>query len=167
MAAPFTRSARGRRRRVVDGLRPWRRAYMNQLKAQSFESNRVEHVLPGHADVLGAAASPAFAREQRMRALGQANQIRIERARLKSELATGHARIEDVLTHPPTFAATAKVSELLLAVPGIGPVRATRALTRCQIPHQKTTAGLSERQRVALIVLLRTGKPGFLTSNPS
>ena len=126
-----------------------------------------EHVLPGPTDAVGAAAAPAFAREQRMRALGRANQTRIERARLKNELASGHAHIEDVLTHPPTFAATAKVSELLLAVPGFGPVRATRALTRCQIPYQKTTAGLSERQRVALIVLLRTGKPGFLTSTPS
>lgn len=125
-----------------------------------------EHVLPGHTDAVGAVSSPAFVRQQRMRALGRANQIRVERARLKNELATGHAQIEDVLTRPPSFAATAKVSELLLAVPGFGPVRATRALTRCQIPYQKTTAGLSERQRVALIALLRSRKPAFLTPTP-
>ena len=59
----------------------------------------------------------------------------------------------------PEFAATARVCDLLLAVPGIGPVRATRALARCQIPYQKTAAGLSTRQRVALIVLLHTEKP--------
>ena len=91
-----------------------------------------------------------------MRSLDCANEIRTARARLKKDLASGHAQIEDVLAQPPLFATTATVSELLLAVPGFGPVRATRALTRCQIPYEKTAAGMSERQRVALITLLRT-----------
>ena len=73
-----------------------------------------------------------------MRALGRANQIRTARATLKNELSTGRARIDDVLRHPPAFAMTAKVSDLLLAVPGFGPARATRTLTRCQIPYAKT-----------------------------
>jgi hypothetical protein len=70
-----------------------------------------------------------------------ANQIRAARATLENELATGRARSEDVLTRPPAFATTAKVSDLLLTVPGFGPVRATRALARCQIPYAKTAAG--------------------------
>jgi hypothetical protein len=41
-----------------------------------------------------------LALEQRMRSLARANQIRTARARLKNELAAGHARIEDVLAHP-------------------------------------------------------------------
>ena len=94
--------------------------------------------------------------EQRMHALDRANQTRTARATLKNDLATGRARIEDVLRHPPTFARTAKVSDLLLAVRGVGPTRATRALTRCQIPYEKTAGGLSERQRDALIELLGT-----------
>jgi len=94
--------------------------------------------------------------EQRMHALDRANQTRTARATLKNDLATGRARIEDVLRHPPTCARTAKVSDLLLAVRGVGPTRTTRALTRCQIPYEKTAGGLSERQRDALIELLGT-----------
>jgi hypothetical protein len=90
-----------------------------------------------------------------MRSLGRANQIRTARAALKDDLASGRTQIEDVLTHPPACAATAKVSDLLLAVPGVGPTRVTRALTRCHIPYAKTAAALTERQRAALIAVLR------------
>ena len=92
--------------------------------------------------------------EQRKRSLAVANQTRTARAALKNELATGRAQIEDVLTDPPPCAATAKVSDLLLAIRGVGPKRASRALARCQIPYAKRAADLSERQRVALIALL-------------
>ena len=92
--------------------------------------------------------------EQRIRSLAVANQTRTARAALKNELATGRARIEDVLTDPPRCAATAQVSELLLAIRGVGPKRVTRALAHCQIPYAKRAADLSERQRVALIALL-------------
>lgn len=101
-----------------------------------------------------------------MRALSHANHTRSARAMLKNELATGSARIEDVLAEPPAFAATAKVSDLLLAVPGFGPVRATRVLARCQIPYGKSAAGLSERQRVALIALLLSETPATIARHP-
>jgi len=94
-----------------------------------------------------------------MRSLARANQTRAARAALKNELGTGEARIEEVLAHPPACATTAKVSDLLLAVHGVGPTRAIRALARCQIPYAQTAAGLSERQRVALIALLRNRQP--------
>jgi len=106
------------------------------------------------------AATSSAAREQRMRSLDCANVIRTARARLKKDLASGRAQIEDVLAQPPLFAKTAKVSELLLAVPGFGPVRAARWLARCQIPYTKTVASLSKRQREMLIALLRTDKSG-------
>ena len=89
-----------------------------------------------------------------MRSLAVANQTRTARAVLKNELATGRARIEDVLTDPPPCAATAQVSDLLLAIHGVGPKRVTRALARCQIPYAKRAADLNERQRAALIALL-------------
>ena len=62
-----------------------------------------------------------------------------------------------MLAHPAAFAENARVSDLMLAVPGFGPARATRALVRCRIPHEGTVAGLSERQRLALIGLF-TGR---------
>lgn len=101
-----------------------------------------------------------------MRALARANEVRSARATLKNELANSRTQIEDVLTHPAAFAKNAKVSDLLLAVPGFGPVRAIRALARCQIPYGKTVAGLSERQRVALTSLLGTERPATIGEQP-
>jgi hypothetical protein len=47
------------------------------------------------------------------------------------------------------------VRNLLLAVPKIGPVKASRLLTQCGIAHSKTLGGLTERQRRELINILR------------
>jgi hypothetical protein len=119
------------------------------------EAHRSEQGLAGRADPDVAAPQGGSVREQRLRSLGQANEIRTARAALKTELASGRAQIEDVLARPPACAMTAKVSELLLALPGLGPARATHALARCQIPYGKTAAGPGERQRVVLIALLQ------------
>ena len=88
-----------------------------------------------------------------MRALRHANEIRSGRARLKKELAVGRARIEEIIAQPPESAKTAKVYDLLLALPKIGPAKATRCLSQCRIAPSKTVGGLSERQRDELIGL--------------
>ena len=103
----------------------------------------------------GSERAPAQTRDQRLRALRQANEIRSHRAALKKELASGHVRIEDVLAQPPAYAKTAKVQDLLLAVPKVGPARAARFLSHCRIPPSKTVAGMTERQRGELIELFR------------
>jgi hypothetical protein len=99
--------------------------------------------------------APAQTREQRLRALRQANETRSRRAALKKKLASGRVRIEDVLAQPPAYARTAKVQELLLAVPKVGPARAARFLSRCRIAPAKTVGGMTERQRGELIELFR------------
>jgi len=99
--------------------------------------------------------APAQTLEQRLRALRQANEIRSRRAALKKELASGRVRIADVLAQPPAYAKTAKVRDLLLAVPKVGPARAARVLSRCRIAPAKTVGGMSERQRRELIELFR------------
>jgi hypothetical protein len=48
------------------------------------------------------------------------------RARLKRDLAAGRVALVEVLSERPACAQTAKVRELLLAVPGIGPAKARR-----------------------------------------
>ena len=88
-------------------------------------------------------------------ALGRANDVRRRRADLKRELAAGTLTIVDVLTDPPAHAETAKVRELLLAVPHFGPVKAHRLLLHCNIAEGKTVARLTDRQRAALIEALR------------
>jgi hypothetical protein len=63
--------------------------------------------------------------------------------------------IEDVLADPPEFVGTAKVFDMLLAVPKFGRVKAAKFLNQCRISQSKTVGGLSERQRAELVGLLR------------
>jgi hypothetical protein len=89
-----------------------------------------------------------------MAALEQANRIRTLRARLKVDLDTGETTLASLLSKPPDFLQTAKVATLLRALPGLGPVKAARIMELCRVSPQKTVAGLSERQRAALLVAL-------------
>jgi hypothetical protein len=98
---------------------------------------------------------PGRSREQRLRALGQANAVRTARAELKKELASGKIELVPILADPPACVRTARVRDLLLAMPMIGSVRAARILARCGIAHSKTVAGLTERQRSELIAFFR------------
>ncbi len=90
-----------------------------------------------------------------MDALGRANDIRSRRADLKRDLRAGQQRIDSLLLDPPDWLLTAKVFELLLAVPKYGRVKANRVLTQCRISPSKTFGGLSERQRKELASSLR------------
>jgi S13-like H2TH domain len=100
-------------------------------------------------------SAPTRSPEQRLHALAHANQIRGARAQLKRDLAASSVKLAHILADPPPCAHTAKVRDLLVAVPGIGPARASRTLSHCRIAETKTVAGLSPRQRAALIDLLR------------
>jgi hypothetical protein len=94
---------------------------------------------------------PASSAAQRLEALRRANEIRIGRAQLKKNLASGSVRITDILATPPECAKTQKVHDLLLALPKYGPARVARLLTHCRIGPSKTVAGLSDRQRKELL----------------
>jgi hypothetical protein len=99
----------------------------------------------------GKADAPRRSREQRLRALRHANEIRSARAQLRRDLASGTIELARILARPPEFAKTAKVLDLLLFVPKVGPVKAGHMLAQCRIAHAKTLGGLSDRQRAALI----------------
>jgi len=89
-----------------------------------------------------------------MDALKRANDIRVRRAKLKKDLKDGHVKIEKILEDPPEYVSTAKVFDMLLAVPKFGRVKAARFLNQCRISQSKTVGGLSDRQRAELIGLL-------------
>ena len=97
--------------------------------------------------------APARSLDQRMEALKRANDIRVKRAQLKKDLKAGSVRIEEVLGNPPLYVETAKVFDMLMAVPKFGRVKAARFLNQCRISQSKTVGGLSERQRAELIGL--------------
>src|SRR5207245_5682939 len=97
--------------------------------------------------------APARSRDQRMEALKRANDIRVRRAKLKKDLKDGRVRIQTILRSPPEYVSTAKVFDILMAVPKFGRVKAARFLNQCRISQSKTVGGLSERQRAELVGL--------------
>lgn len=90
-----------------------------------------------------------------MEALKRANDIRSARARLKKDLKAGRVTINNLLHDPPEYVMTAKVFDMLLAVPKYGRVKTNRILNGCRISPSKTIGGLSERQRAELVSQLR------------
>jgi S13-like protein len=100
-------------------------------------------------------AAPERSLLQRMDALQRANEIRTRRAQLKKDLKGGRVSIHTLLSEPPDFVETAKVFDMLLAVPKYGRVKANKVLQQCRISPSKTIGGLSERQRSELVSMLR------------
>jgi hypothetical protein len=97
--------------------------------------------------------APVRSLDQRMDALRRANDVRVKRAKLKKDLKDGRVRIETILGRPPEWVETAKVIDILMAVPKFGRVKAARFLNTCRISQSKTVGGLSDRQRAELIEL--------------
>jgi hypothetical protein len=106
-----------------------------------------------------ATKSPSTAPErsltQRMTALKRANDVRTKRAKLKRDLRSRKANPQAILLSPPEYVLTAKVSDMLLAVPKYGKVKVNKILALCRISPSKTIGGLSARQRAELVSYLR------------
>jgi hypothetical protein len=90
-----------------------------------------------------------------MEALRRANDVRTERARLKESLRTGRVDISEILVEPPEYVHTAKVFDLILAVPKYGRVKTSRVLEKCRVSPSKTVVGLTPRQRRELVEQLK------------
>ena len=95
--------------------------------------------------------TPPRSSAQRLEALLRANEIRSTRARIKQLLRTGEVGICSLLADPPDYLHSAKVENLLLALPHYGPARTRKILGHCQISPAKTVIGLTPRQRRALL----------------
>ena len=85
-----------------------------------------------------------------MDALSMANEVRALRAQLKRDLKACRVSIIVLLLDPPPYLETAKVFEIVLALPKVGRVKATKILRGCRVSPSKTFGGLSERQRAEL-----------------
>jgi hypothetical protein len=77
------------------------------------------------------------------------------RMRFGRGLKAGRVSIHLLLMEPPDYIETAKVFDMLLAVPKYGRVKVNKVLQVCRISPSKTIGGLSERQRAELISMLR------------
>ncbi len=94
--------------------------------------------------------TPERSPDQRLDALSRANEVRALRAQLKRDLKAGRVSIGPLLLDPPPYLETAKVFDMLLALPKHGRVKATKILQSCRVSPSKTFDGLSERQRAEL-----------------
>lgn len=95
--------------------------------------------------------APERTLDQRMRALQHANEIRIGRSVLKRKIRAGATDVAAVLSDPPVCVRSMKVFDLLCVIPKFGPVRATRLMRALSVSPSKTVAGMSGRQREAVI----------------
>ena len=102
-----------------------------------------------------AAVAPA---PQHMKALAQANKVRLARAELKRQIADGEYTVDDVVTKCPWEAESMAIAELLMAQHRWGRTRCRRFLASIPMSETKTIGSMTERQRNAIAGRLR-GEP--------
>src|SRR5262245_12934046 len=91
---------------------------------------------------------------QHMRALAQANRVRLARAELKKQVAEGDASVADVVLECPWQAESMTISDLLMSQHRWGRTRCRRFLASIPMSETKTIGTMTERQRRALAGLL-------------
>ena len=89
----------------------------------------------------------ATAAPQHMRALSQANRVRLARAELKRAIADGRTTVAEVVTNSPWEAASMSIGDLLMSQHRWGKTRCRRFLAPIPMSEAKTVGSLTERQR--------------------
>ena len=94
--------------------------------------------------------------QERARARTKALQARQARAELKAAFAADEIGLVDVFARADAEEAIARLRtvDLLLALPGVGEVRAQEAMAGCGISPRRRLRGLGRRQREALIAYI-------------
>jgi hypothetical protein len=97
---------------------------------------------------------------QHLRALEQANRVRLARADLKRRIAAQEVSAAEVVLDCPWQAESMSISDLLMSQRRWGRARCRRLLVSIGVPENKQIGTLTERQRLALAALLtaRTGQ---------
>jgi hypothetical protein len=97
---------------------------------------------------------------QHLRALEQANKVRLARAELKRRVATQTTTVADVVLDCPWEAESMALSDLLMSQRRWGRARCRRVLLSVGLPENKQIGTLTDRQRRALASSLRDRGPG-------
>ncbi len=87
---------------------------------------------------------------QHMRALAQANRVRLARAELKRQVAEGEVTVGEVVLSPPPEAVGMAIGDLLMSQHRWGETRCRRFLAAIQMSEAKTIGTMTDRQRHAL-----------------
>ena len=89
-----------------------------------------------------------------MRALAQANRVRLARAELKRQVADGELTVTDVVLRCPWEAESMAISDLLMSQHRWGRTRCRRFLASIPMSATKTIGSMTDRQRHALAAML-------------
>jgi hypothetical protein len=89
-----------------------------------------------------------------MRALAQANRVRLARAELKRQVADGELTVSDIVLNCPWEAASMAISDLLMSQHRWGRTRCRRFLASIPMSETKSIGSMTERQRHALAAML-------------
>jgi hypothetical protein len=89
-----------------------------------------------------------------MRALEQANRVRLARAELKRHVAEGEVAAAEVVLECPWEAESMRIADLLTSQHRWGLTRCRRFLVGLAIPENKPIGTMTERQRRALATAL-------------
>jgi hypothetical protein len=95
-----------------------------------------------------------------MRALAQANRVRLARAELKRQVAEGEMSVADVVLGCPWEAESMTISDLLMSQHRWGRTRCRRFLASIPMSETKTIGSMTDRQRRALASML-SGDPSY------
>jgi hypothetical protein len=96
-------------------------------------------------------ALPALSPEQRQMALEKAREARAARSALLTGVKEGSVTLAEVLGREDDIARRTKVNQVLRALPGVGPARASALMERAGITADRRVGGLGARQREQLL----------------
>src|SRR4051812_44001071 len=103
---------------------------------------------------MGDTATMDAAAPQHLKALEQANRVRLARAELKRQVAANETTAADVVLGCPWEASSMELSDLLMSQRRWGRARCRRLLLSLGLPENKHIGTLTPRQRRALVELL-------------
>jgi hypothetical protein len=92
---------------------------------------------------------------QHMRALQQANRVRLARAELKRQVTDGETSVADVVLECPWEAESMAIADLLMSQHRWGRTRCRRFLLQIPMNETKTIGSMTDRQRRCLAGRLR------------
>jgi hypothetical protein len=96
---------------------------------------------------------------QHLRALQQANRIRLARAELKRKIASQELTAAEIVLTCPDEAQGMSLSDVLMSQRRWGRARCRRLLVSLNLPENKRLGTLTQRQRLALAAVLTAKAP--------
>jgi hypothetical protein len=84
---------------------------------------------------------------QHMRALAQANRVRLARAELKRQVAEGEVSVAEIVLERPWEAESMSIADLLMSQHRWGRTRCRRFLASIPMVETKTIGSMTDRQR--------------------